>query len=104
MARGVIGIESCGGVAVREMGGSAQEKLEAQRAHGLRLRVGVGARISMPPPRWVGREQCGFCLQLYVYELELRCWECDRPLCPCCLGSRSPGEVTCPNCVGEGAS
>jgi hypothetical protein len=100
----MIEIESCGGDLIRGMGWPAVEQFEAAPAYGLRLGTGVGPRIAIPMPRWVGREQCGFCLQLYVYELELRCWECDRPLCPCCVGARSPGDVTCPECRAEGAA
>jgi hypothetical protein len=29
-------------------------------------------------------ETCPYCLGVYVYELEVRCVDCDRPMCPVC--------------------
>ncbi len=49
-------------------------------------------------------ERCDFCLQPYVYELEFRCFDCDRPICPICVVTiRARRESRCPECVpGEG--
>jgi hypothetical protein len=33
----------------------------------------------------IEQEQCPDCLQLYAYELEIRCFDCDSPLCPFCV-------------------
>jgi hypothetical protein len=30
-------------------------------------------------------EQCSRCLQLYSFEYERRCYDCDGPLCPFCV-------------------
>jgi hypothetical protein len=32
-----------------------------------------------------GEEECPHCHQLYAYELEIRCPECDEPSCPHCV-------------------
>jgi hypothetical protein len=39
-----------------------------------------------PLPWWLsgGSERCPRCLQLYLYEVEVRCVSCDGPLCPLC--------------------
>lgn len=37
-------------------------------------------------PWWLGgEERCDFCLERYVYEMEVRCLHCDRPVCPMCV-------------------
>lgn len=37
-------------------------------------------------PWWLqGEEECPHCHQLYAYELEIRCPECDEPSCPHCI-------------------
>jgi hypothetical protein len=33
----------------------------------------------------IEQEQCPDCLQLYAYEFELRCYDCDASLCPFCV-------------------
>ena len=44
-------------------------------------------------------EQCPACLQLYVYELEVRCARCDEPACPfCAIEARV---WICHSCVEE---
>jgi len=56
-------------------------------------------------PWWLGgREECGFCLQLYVREMETRCTHCDRAFCPMCSGEGgTPLLMLCPPCwEGEG--
>jgi hypothetical protein len=62
---------------------------------------------SAPPalPWWTsdGDSTCGFCLQVYHYELAYRCPDCDRPVCPSCA-VRVSVEVleaaSCPDCPG----
>lgn len=53
------------------------------------------------PGRWIeaADEPCGFCLQHYELALELRCSDCDRPLCPvCAVTVRARGEALCAEC------
>jgi hypothetical protein len=54
-------------------------------------------------PWWLagGTEACPVCLQGYAYELELRCVDCDGPLCPQCVVRLSAVrvEVFCPECA-----
>lgn len=38
-------------------------------------------------------EECSFCLGLYAYELQVRCADCDRPMCPVCAVSVRRREV-----------
>jgi hypothetical protein len=52
-------------------------------------------------PWWAagGLECCDFCFQGYVYEVQCRCAECDRPLCPLCAAPRErTDELLCPEC------
>jgi hypothetical protein len=37
-------------------------------------------------PWWVehANERCPACLQVYAYEVQVRCVDCDGPLCPLC--------------------
>ena len=60
-------------------------------------------------PWWLGgEERCEFCLERYVYEMEVRCVDCDRPSCPvCAVTVTARRERYCPDCVpapagGEG--
>lgn len=58
-----------------------------------------------------GEETCPACLQAYHWDEELRCGDCDEPLCPrCAIRIRVEGIVRCPRCQagvsprpGEGA-
>lgn len=47
-------------------------------------------------------ENCPHCREGYVYELELRCVECDGPMCPLCV-VQVKGAVghICPVCHAE---
>ena len=45
-----------------------------------------------------GDEHCGFCLQVYAYEMEVRCGLCDRGVCPCCVRVTGGRIVLCPDC------
>jgi hypothetical protein len=46
-----------------------------------------------------GEEECAHCGQLYPYELEFRCTECDSPSCPHCRWVHAQGHPVCPSCV-----
>lgn len=43
-------------------------------------------------------ETCPFCHQGYAYELEVRCVDCDRPMCPLCAVRLRRRRLTCPQC------
>jgi hypothetical protein len=45
-----------------------------------------------------GGESCPRCLQTYAYEVEVRCVECDGPLCPHCAVRVTELVVRCPDC------
>ena len=58
------------------------------------------------PPWWAegGSERCPFCEQLYFYEVEVRCVDCDRPACPHCVCCERTEHLTtvvrrCPECA-----
>lgn len=60
---------------------------------------------SRPLSRWWlgGRETCDFCLQLYVLEMETRCAQCDRSVCPMCVTEVQASHLLlCPECDGGG--
>ena len=49
---------------------------------------------------WLGgEEECLHCGQLYAYEIEFRCPECDSPSCPQCRKKHAAGHSVCPACV-----
>jgi hypothetical protein len=49
---------------------------------------------------WMGGdEECLHCGQLYAYEIEFRCPECDSPACPYCRKQHAEGHHVCPTCV-----
>lgn len=50
--------------------------------------------------RWwlIGEEECPHCGQLYAYEAEYRCPDCDGPTCVHCLVLHEDRNV-CPDCV-----
>ena len=54
-------------------------------------------------PWWAttGDETCAYCLQCYHYHLEIRCTNCDEPLCPSCATHLSIEIVAlhCPECA-----
>lgn len=60
-----------------------------------------------PAPWWAeggpDAEVCPFCHQSYAYEIEVRCIECDGPLCPVCAVSERLTVTThlCPECTEE---
>jgi hypothetical protein len=52
-------------------------------------------------PYWLaeGTEECEICFHRYTVEVELRCADCDAPLCEqCALTVRVTGEVFCVPC------
>jgi hypothetical protein len=64
-----------------------------------------GARpIPRPAPWWLegGEETCEVCLATYAYEVEVRCHDCDQPMCPgCAVWVRAQVEVYCPGCAPQ---
>lgn len=56
-------------------------------------------------PWWLheGEEECIHCGQLYIYELEFRCPECDGPCCTHCRKIHAAGYHVCPECVATDA-
>jgi hypothetical protein len=65
-----------------------------------KLKTGTAAMTAW----WVsdGDEECPHCGQLYIYELEYRCPDCDSPTCLHCKKKHAEGYHVCPECV-EGA-
>jgi hypothetical protein len=54
-------------------------------------------------PWWLeGEEQCPHCHQLYAYELEIRCTECDEPSCPHCVKQHAERGIVCVVCIEGG--
>ena len=50
-------------------------------------------------PWWLqGEEECPHCHQLYAYELEIRCPECDEPSCPHCVRQHIERGIVCIVC------
>lgn len=73
--------------------------------------AGEASREAVPWWAGGGSESCPFCHQSYVYELEVRCHRCDRPLCPQCVVTERLTVVShrCPECTedaeaGEGGA
>ena len=56
-------------------------------------------------PWWAhgGSERCPRCLQLFAYEAEYRCIDCDGPLCPFCAVTVTVevADVRCADCGCE---
>ena len=46
-----------------------------------------------------GEEECPHCGQLYAYEAEFRCPDCDSPSCPHCKRRHADDRDVCPECV-----
>ena len=59
------------------------------------------AKVQTRAVAWwlAGEEQCLHCGQLYAYEIEFRCPECDSPSCPHCRKLHSEGHHVCLTCV-----
>jgi hypothetical protein len=46
-----------------------------------------------------GDQECPHCGQLYIYELEFRCPDCDSPACSHCRKKHAENRDVCPECV-----
>ena len=64
-------------------------------------------RVSVPngrvPELWYieGTDvECIHCLQDYAFEREVRCADCDAPICPMCV-VRMEARTVCPDCTKE---
>jgi hypothetical protein len=72
----------------------------------LLVSLGMTATATAPLPWWLseGTETCPLCLQLYHFELEVRCPDCDRPRCPSCAQRLDVTVVgiSCDGCADEG--
>lgn len=64
-----------------------------------------GTQQHVQPPWWLsGEETCEFCAQQYTLEVEFRCVDCDRPICPMCVVVvRESHRVVCPECHPDAA-
>jgi hypothetical protein len=51
-------------------------------------------------PWWLSdaTETCPTCGQSYAYHTEVRCVDCDGPLCPICVQVTTTLEFSCPDC------
>jgi len=60
------------------------------------------SKSGMTSPWWLssGEEQCSHCGQIYAYEVELRCSDCDGAFCPHCRSLHISGRIVCPSCIG----
>ena len=54
-------------------------------------------------PWWLsgGDEECPHCGLLYAVEIEIRCTECDGPMCPHCKIRQAEFHYVCPACVAD---
>jgi len=43
-------------------------------------------------------ETCSACSQAYAYHTEIRCIDCDGPMCPICVQVTTRLEFSCPDC------
>ena len=62
-----------------------------------------------PGPWWLmeGDEECLGCGQLYIYELQFHCPECESATCIHCRRRHSDGRMVCTSCAeaaGKGAT
>lgn len=64
-------------------------------------RVTKAASSSLPWWATPGDEVCAHCLQRYHYHLEVRCTDCDEPMCPSCATRLTIDVVAyhCPECA-----
>jgi hypothetical protein len=67
--------------------------------------VKVRSKASAPgvSPWWLmeGDEECLGCGQLYIYELEFHCPDCDTVTCLHCRRRHSDGRMVCVDCAGN---
>lgn len=60
--------------------------------------------VSTPAlPWWLGEgeEECPHCGQFYAVEVEVRCVDCDGPMCPHCKVRHTEVHYVCPACVSS---
>jgi hypothetical protein len=57
-------------------------------------------RSRLVNPWWLepGTEICPACHQLYLYETEYRCFDCDGPRCQNCVQVRQALTMVCLDC------
>lgn len=57
-------------------------------------------------PWWLtdGDEECLSCGQLYIYEMEFRCPECEMTTCIHCRRRHSDGRLVCVSCLDAGGA
>lgn len=62
---------------------------------------------SAPERGWwnaTGWEECSVCAARFDYEVEVRCADCDAPICPlCAVEIRAREERVCVPCAAEDA-
>jgi hypothetical protein len=60
-------------------------------------------RVASIAPWWLsaGEDECPHCGQVYAYEVEFRCPDCDSPACPHCKGNHADGRLICLVCLAE---
>jgi len=54
-------------------------------------------------PWWLSdaTEMCPACGQAYAYHTEIRCVDCDGPLCPICVQVTTTLELSCADCFAD---
>jgi hypothetical protein len=63
------------------------------------------SQVEQSVPWWLaGEEECPHCWQLYAYELEIRCAECDEPSCPHCSKQHLERGIVCVACSEDTAA
>ncbi|WP_161814333.1 hypothetical protein [Steroidobacter agaridevorans] len=67
-------------------------------------RARAKAPASDAAPWWLtdGDEECLGCGQLYIYEMEFRCPECEMTTCIHCRRRRPDGRLVCVSCLDAG--
>jgi hypothetical protein len=63
----------------------------------------IGRAKTAGAPWWLaqGEEDCPHCEHTYSYHAEVRCFECDAPICPMCI-VRLSEQFFCPDCREAG--
>jgi hypothetical protein len=59
------------------------------------------AKLRLVQAWWLeqGTEICPACNQLYLYETEYRCLDCDGPICSQCVQMKQTLKIVCPTCL-----
>lgn len=68
-----------------------------------RSTASAAAEPKTGPAWWIAGddEECRHCDHGYAYETEVRCVDCDEPLCALCARLEG-GRRLCPDCAGGG--